>query len=111
MGSGPLVNGGNSKSLLEFVNGFLGPTKLSMPGTQDTSSKKTKLTNEGRGNKNYRYSGIELQPLKSNARIGEISENDMFDTDSSLKPEDKQYQDEEEQDRIKQKLKKPPNFS
>lgn len=113
MSKAPTVTGGNHKSLIEFVNGFLGPTKIEAPGAaanQHMPKLISALQTQGQGNTNYLFSGIELQPLKNKARIGEISEKDLLDLDSNISNVSLHQMDEESAV-LHEKLKHPPNFT
>lgn len=70
----PTVTDGSQRTLIDFLNSFLGPQE----STGDVSSH---FRPTHKGNKNYIFSGTELQPLKNRAVVGELKNTDLTDTE------------------------------
>ena len=70
----PSITDGSQRNLIDFLNSFLGPQE----STGDSSNH---FRPTHKGNKNYVFSGTELQPLKNRAVVGDLKNSDLTDTE------------------------------
>src|SRR3990167_1234520 len=110
----PTVGDGSQRTLIDFLNSFLGPQ-------EPTGDSSNHFRPTHKGNKNYVFSGTELQPLKNNSVVGDLKNSDLTDTELAALVEhqsktgnllDSDLAMSQNQDHInKEKFKNPPQFT